>query len=156
MYGKLISESENESKLIKGFKTKNRKFIFYELNDPKVLKLPCVKENEKIYKDLKYKIDKGLFGEIAIDKITGKFAGYIICHKYPEGVWIGPLFIEEEFKGYGLSNQLMKDGVEKYNVQWLGVYTDNEVAIDLYKKFGLKMVQKYTECKEKYNKEDAI
>ena len=139
IYGTLVKESKDKSTVEKSFKKKNHNFKIYDLHDSKVLNLSCVKNNEKIKKDLEYKIEKGKKGEIAIDSLTGNFAGYIVVNK--SGV-IGPLYIEKEFRGYGLSNRLFEDVVKKYKGKELGVYSDNEIAMNLYKKFGF---EKYSE-----------
>ena len=139
IYGSLIKESKDKSTLEKSFKKKNHNFKIYDLHDSKVLNLPCVKNDDRIREDLKYKIEKGKKGEIAIDPSTGKFIGYVIVNK---NEIIGPLYIEKEYRGYGLSNQLFEDAIKKYNGKELGVYSDNEIAMNLYKKFGF---EKYSE-----------
>ena len=48
------------------------------------------------------------------------------------------MYVYDEYRGYGLSNILLKDAIEKYNANNLGVYSDNEVSIKLYEKFGFK------------------
>ena len=141
IYGNIIKESKDKSTLEKSFKKKNHNFKIYDLYDSKVLNLPCVKNDDRIKKDLKYKIENKKNGEIAIDPSSGKFVGYVIVNK--QGT-IGPLYIEKEYRGYGLSNQLFEDAVKKYKGKKLGVYSDNEIAMNLYKKFGF---EKYSEKK---------
>ena len=109
-----------------------------DIRENDILNIPSVKDNENIYNDLKYKLSvKCKQGEIALDK-NGSFAGYIIVSRKEDNI-IGPLWIEEQYRGYGLSNILMKDAIEKWNGNYLGVYADNQVAIQLYKNFGFKI-----------------
>ena len=49
---------------------------------------------------------------------------------------ISPLKIMEEYRGYGLGTVLAKDAVNMFNGSWLGVLSDNQIAIRLYKKIG--------------------
>ena len=52
--------------------------------------------------------------------------------------------VYHKYKGYGLSEILMKDIINKYGGFKLGVYSDNEVAIRLYKKLGFVEINKKT------------
>ena len=131
-------KSKNYFKLKINFKKKKQKFNILDIRENDILNIPSVKDNENIYNDLKYKLSvKCKQGEIALDK-NGSFAGYIIVSRKEDNI-IGPLWIEEQYRGYGLSNILMKDAVEKWDGNYLGVYADNQVAIQLYKKFGFKI-----------------
>lgn len=131
-------KSKNYFKLKINFKKKKQKFNILDIRENDILNIPSVKDNDNIYNDLKYKLSaKCKQGEIALDK-NGSFAGYIIVSRKEDNI-IGPLWIEEQYRGYGLSNILMKDAVEKWDGNYLGVYADNQVAIQLYKKFGFKI-----------------
>ena len=131
-------KSKNYFELKRNFKKKKQKFNILDIRENDILNIPSVKDNENIYKDLTYKLSvKCKQGEIALDK-NGSFAGYIIVSRKEENI-IGPLWIEEEYRGYGLSNIFMKDAIEKWNGNYLGVYADNQVAIQLYKNFGFKI-----------------
>lgn len=93
-------------------------------------------KNKALQNQLSYFIKNKKKCEIALDKYD-QFAGYIGVNK---NGFIGPLYIENQYGGYGLSNILLKDAIEKYNGNKLGVIADNFVAINLYKKFGFKTI----------------
>lgn len=46
------------------------------------------------------------------------------------------MYIDEDYRGYGFANRLLKDAITKYDGYDLCVYKDNTVAIELYKKHG--------------------
>ena len=128
-----VEESVNQSSLDKQFKKKSGKsFNIIDIGNTTAIKY--MKQDGILSKNLDY-IGKHRIGEIAV--CDGKLAGYIFVTKSGE---IQPIHIFEEYRGYGLSNTLMKDGIEKYGARKLGVYSDNLVAIKLYKKFGFKVV----------------
>lgn len=101
------------------------------------MKQNCIKNNDIIRKDLEYKIQQGKQGECTI--YNNEFAGYCIVNK---SRIIGPLYVEKEFRGYGLGELLFKDIINKYGGNQLGVYSDNEIAIKLYKKYGFEIYSK--------------
>ena len=72
-------------------------------------------------------------GEILV--VDNKLAGFIFVNK---SGFIGPLKVVEDFRGFGLSEVLLKDAIEKFGGKSLGVFADNEVALKLYKKFGFE------------------
>lgn len=130
---KSLSESINQSSLDKQFKKKSGKsFNIIDIDNINAIKY--MKQDAILSKNLDY-IGKHRVGEIAV--CDGDLAGYIFVTKSGE---IQPIHIFEEYRGYGLSNTLMKDGITKYGAKKLGVYSDNLVAIKLYKKFGFKVV----------------
>ena len=137
-------KSVNCSKLDKNHRTKKQKFTIIDLKDERSIDRNIVKGTNKMYEAVKYLYkNKHKYGEIAIDK-NGNFAGYVCVNK--SGI-LGPLYIEPNYRGYGLSNILFKDAIENWNAWKLGVYTDNEVAIRLYKKFGFEItgIKKYSD-----------
>lgn len=54
-------------------------------------------------------------------------------------IWITIIEITNDYRGYGLSNQLLKYAVNNLGANALGVYKDNEIAIKTYKNFGFKI-----------------
>ena len=94
----------------------------------------------KCKKNLDY-IKKNRRGEIVICTDDDKLAGYIfVCKDKKNDGYIQPLYIFKEYRGYGLSNKLLKDAIDKYNAIDLSVLADNKVAINLYKKYGFVIV----------------
>lgn len=59
------------------------------------------------------------------------------------------LEVFKEYRGKGYSKEIMKYIIDKYNANCLSVRPDNKIAINLYKKFGFKIVQTYYWDKEK-------
>lgn len=136
----LLIESKDVSIMKDGFKKKSGyTFKIIPITDKSTSKYFKDGEKERLYY-----INKGKNGEIAICNQTKEYAGYIMVSK---NKYIGPFLIDEKYRGYGLSSILLKDAIEKYGGNKLGVYDDNEVAISLYKKFGFKVVgeKKYSD-----------
>ena len=126
-----IKESKDESILDSSFKKKTGlHFKTIDLYDPKALNYI----SEKWLEDNK-------IGEIIICIEDNVIAGYCLCNK--SGT-IAPLMVYHKYRGYGLSEILMKDIINKYGGFKLGVYSDNEVAIRLYKKLGFVEINKKT------------
>lgn len=75
---------------------------------------------------------------IAQETSTGKVAGIISVksNKSESRNDIGGFRVFDNYKGHGIGEKLFKYAVEKLNGNRLGVYKDNEVAINLYKKYG--------------------
>ena len=116
-----IEESKDASNLKDGFKKKSGKtFKLIDLTTKEALK---------------YVSDKWRNGKecrLAICKEDDKLAGYIYWNKSGN---IAPLEVYKDYRGYGLSETLMKEAIKNGGYK-LGVYSDNEVAIRLYKKLG--------------------
>lgn len=92
---------------------------------------------KKEYPSLKHiRIGKDTNGEMVID--NGKVVGYYQTQKRDNAVWLISFEIMEEYKGYGLSAQLLRRAIQKTNITNLSVNPQNEVAIKLYKSFGFK------------------
>lgn len=117
-----ILESKDLSNMQDDFKKKSGKsFKLINLYDNEALK----------YVSKEWRNDK--YAEIAVCKEDDKLAGYIYINK--SGT-IAPFLIKKEYRGYGLSNKLLEIAINKYKGRKLGVYSDNEIAIKLYKKYG--------------------
>lgn len=85
-------------------------------------------------------------GEIAVDKETDRIAGLVLVRKDKdqEG-FITPVQVCKEYRGYGLGDRLTKDAINKYGAKDLTVNINNTVAIELYKKNGFVIINKYKE-----------
>lgn len=139
VYGNIIIESKDKSSIKKNFRKKSGiNFKIIELSDNTLFKLDCIKNDINLSNNLKYWISKGKLGEIAIDEKSKDIAGYICINK--DGI-LAPFFIYEKYRGYGLSEIMLQDAINKFDANTLGVYTDNKVAINLYKKFGFEIVE---------------
>ena len=130
-------ESVNASELDADFKKKTGKtFKYIDMNSSAAMKY--------ITKDWL----NGKNAEIAVCKEDEKLAGLIYVNK--SGT-IAPLRVYDKYKGYGVGDKLFKDAVEKFKGQKLGVYSDNQVAINLYKKYGFEEVDR-----KKYKDGDEV
>jgi ribosomal protein S18 acetylase RimI-like enzyme len=136
LYGnfiKIINESQDKSFLDKNFKKKNGlKFIIYDLKDIRIQEIISKHSLLQKYKNTNKKV-----GEIALESKSKQIAGYI-CVTNDDRKIISPLFVYNKYRGYGLSDILVKDAIFKYGGKKLGVFEDNEIAIRLYKKYGFE------------------
>ena len=89
--------------------------------------------------------DKGSKAILAIDTNHDMIAGYVCVRKNGK---VQPVFIYPDYRGYGISNELMKKAIKDYGATKLGVYSDNQIAIHLYKSLGFKEYDR-----KKYNDE---
>lgn len=138
-YGNIINESKDKSYIKKNFKKKSGiNFKIIKLTDNNLFNLDCIKNDIDLNNNLKYWISKGKLGEIAIEEKSKNIAGYICVNK--DGI-IAPFFIYDDYRGYGLSEILLQNIIDKYNGNQLGVYADNKVAIRLYEKYDFKIVE---------------
>lgn len=134
-------ESDDESKLDENFIKKDITDIEYDVID--------YNDNHDLCEDYfrKYNIfttEEAIIynrekknGEIIIDKSNDSLIGLVLV--FASDGTLTPLKVMPEYRGYGFSNILMRDAVDKYGAKYLGVYADNEVAVELYKKFGFEV-----------------
>lgn len=105
-------------------------FRFADIHDKGVKEMlaetPCKKYLKYIYSVCK--------GEVAIDIINNKLAGYIFVKDKEEKGFIFDVTVEKEYRGRGLSHDLVDHAVKKYGGRDLTVDKSNEIAIHLYKK----------------------
>ena len=128
-----INESKDVSTLTDGFKTKSGKtFKLVDVDTPEAFKYISEKWRES-------KNGKTLYVALS-EQDDYEIAGFIGWNKSGN---IAPLRVYEKFRGYGLSEILLKLAI-KNGGHKLGVYSDNEVAIRLYKKFGFAEVDRKT------------
>lgn len=107
------------------------------------------KDKFKLLKHVDLNDDK----RIAFLDKDNNLVGYIATNKEKDGlIWITALEISNQYKGYGLGKQLLDYGVKHLDAQALGVAHDNEVAIQMYKKYGFKISKEsIDEVKRKKN-----
>lgn len=110
-----------------------------------------VKLTENLRKDLssEYKMLKHVYsnGEKVKDGIVtsvawlddNKLVGYVSTMEKKDATYIEALEITDEYKGYGLGDQLLDYAVDRLGGSILGVAYDNEVAIRMYKNKGFKI-----------------
>ena len=129
----------SKSKIDSNFKKKKAEFPIriLDINDKNALKY--IKNDSYCSKYLNYLKDNT--GEIIIDENDDKLAGYIFVGKNTDAGFISTLEVKPKYRGYGLSEILLKDAINKYSAIDLVVDKDNEVAIKLYKKFKFSIIK---------------
>ena len=138
-----ITESNQKSTVLLDFKKKSGiKFAFIDIHDSRAKKYL---DKNSFYKKNFKKIMSITNGEIAVDVDNDKLAGYIYVGAGKKGQdknygFIQTLEVLKQYRGYGLSNNLLDDAIKKYNAVDLTVYKDNEVALKLYKKHGFVII----------------
>lgn len=129
----ILNESKDVSTLTDGFKTKSGKtFKLVNVDTDEALKYISKEWRES-------KNGKTLYVALS-EQDDYEIAGYIGWNKSGS---IAPLRVYEKFRGYGLSEILLKLAIKNGGYK-LGVFSDNEVAIRLYKKFGFVEVDRKT------------
>ena len=133
-----LTESERLSKLNKNFKSKGHldldSFKRTIVNDTLAKKYDfyCTADT------LKY-----LKGYVYTDRKDDSLVAIIAVATYTNGEsWIQPIKVSEKYRGYGLSKQLMDVAINQLGAKYLAVYSDNEVAINLYRQYGFKVFEK--------------
>ena len=125
-YGKVfdIEESKDASTLDASFKKKNGKSFRY-VQFPGAEAEKYMSEDNHWNKESIDNFKTRKMGEIAVDVKNDEVAGWIFVNA--SGT-IGPLRVYDGYRGYGVSNTLVNDAINKYHGKELGVYKDNEVA----------------------------
>lgn len=136
-----LYESKNKSKLQNNFEKTGINFEVYDIHSPEGIKY--IKKNKKLGKKfIDYmNANENCNGEIIVDTDNDEFAAQVLVKYRDEGNVITGFYVYEEYRGYGLSNILIEDAINKYNGNILGVYKDNKVAINLYEKNGFKVIR---------------
>ena len=154
----ILESSDRVSHIDPNFKKKSGKsFSYIDINSPRADKyLEQTKDTKRLSKDIHDKY----IGEIAI--CGDEFAGYIIVGDKKDKGFIATLSVEDKYQGYGISNQLLKDAINKYGAIDLLVSKKNEVAIRLYEKFGFVKIkynskdEYWMKLKSKLSKDDEV
>ena len=83
---------------------------------------------------------KNIDGCILVDGV--KVVGVVsIERKNNDQYWLQALEITKDYRGYGLSKQLLNLAVKHYGARYLSVNKNNEVAIKLYKDYGFEIYE---------------
>jgi ribosomal protein S18 acetylase RimI-like enzyme len=130
---KSVNESKDASELDSDFKKKSDLHF-------KILDMKSSSANKYVPKEWKDEFNyKAKDAAIAVCKEDDKLAGFIYWN--PKSGAIGPLKVYSEYRGYGISELLLKTAIDGGGYK-LGVYEDNKVAYNLYKKMGFKEVDR--------------
>ena len=105
--------------------------------------------NEIFHKELKL----NTYSKIIAYKENNDIVGFCVYDLIYERIEIEYIGVSEAFRGQNIGYKLLKYIIDTYNLEIsLEVNKNNEIAINLYKKLGFKVV---TERKNYYNGEDA-
>lgn len=86
---------------------------------------------------------KSLKGYVYTDKRDGSFVCLVTVVAYKnKQSWIQPIRVNENYRGYNLSKQLMDIAIDELGAKYLAVYSDNMVAIKIYKDYQFKVYKK--------------
>lgn len=126
-----IRFTENDDMFISKGKKKLNSFSFLPIN------MNNIYEYKKSYPSLSHvRINKNTKGELVFD--NDKLVGYYQTEKRDSSIWLIAFEIMDDYKGYGLSPQLLKRCINRTKITNLTVNSKNEVAHNLYKKYGFK------------------
>lgn len=141
-----VNESSNsifteswKSKITDNFKPKGKK----SLSDFNMVKIDkaFIDKYKSDYSSLKH-VDLKDDAYAWIDKENNKLvaiAAVDLSDHGDENKWITVIEVFDNYKGYGLGKQLLDYCVKHLKGDALGVYKDNQVAIEMYKKYGFKI-----------------
>lgn len=145
-------ESEDKSVLDNDFEPLERydlnQYKKISLNDPSIFKYIKNDKNwdEQRIKEMRNYGTKGYF------YLNGnEIVAYVmVCDGY-----ICPMRVYPKYQKHGLSNQILDYAIKHMGANKLHVYKDNEVALNLYKKFGFTNVGGNKDCYDMILKEDS-
>lgn len=135
-YRQYFSKLEKDKPVTESKKCdKNLKFM--DISNPNAKKY--LLQDSGCKKFIKFYLESNV-GELIFDADNDVLVGTIFVRtdKGQEG-FIHSLWINKEYRGYGLSHKLVKDAITKYHGCDLTVLKDNNIAINLYKKHGFIM-----------------
>jgi len=141
---------------------------FLQFFDGEFLVIPKNDENIKIKSDVIYGFNVNYNENNGNYKFTGyiesgklslyEIIGYVFVTK-DKSKRIQPIYVEEDYRGYGMGHILMNDAINLYGAKSLNLFTDNEIARHLYMKHGFyvsyisKANQTMTMKKKRHEKE---
>lgn len=85
------------------------------------------------------------FSVYFVSEIQNEIVGFISIMNISGEIHINNIVVKKDYRGFGIGEKLLKYGIEYFSEEALLGYTlevreDNEVAINLYKKLGFKIV----------------
>lgn len=135
----VVVEFAAKTKLNDNFKAKGKK----KLSSYKVVTITdkYIKDNKSEYSDLKHCwASDETHDSIAWEDEDGNMVALLsISFNFKDNrKWISMISVSPEYRGYGLSRQILDVATKKYKATALGVHKSNEIAHNLYKKYGFK------------------
>lgn len=114
----------------------NKNVKYVDLHDP--LSKKYLMQDEYIKNNLNHfmKFQNGeLIIDVDRDVPVGRICVWNEKNKKNTG-FINSLYIDEDYRGNGFGNQLLKDAINNYGGYDLVVHKDNKIALNMYKKYG--------------------
>lgn len=75
-------------------------------------------------------------GYIWIDTSNDNIVGFVRARKHEWMTWLADIKVEPGYRGHGLGDQLMDIAQKELNVHYLTVATNNDAAVNLFRKHG--------------------
>jgi len=126
--------AETATVLTEGFKPKGRMnlkdFLVVPSDSPVVKKLV-----EAGVEELKF-VSLSKDGSVWLDRKKNKVVAMVALDTSKHPYWIYDLVVGEDYRGYGLGNQVLDYAVKELGGEALTVRQDNDIAIRMYKKYG--------------------
>lgn len=76
-------------------------------------------------------------------KVENMWAGNADIYEEDDGIYLANLYIHPQYRNQGIATKVLEHLIKEYRVNTLVVAKDNEVAINLYKKFGFVVEEEY-------------
>ena len=151
-------DTRNSSDMVLESYGMNKNVKYVDLHDPSSKKY--LMQDEYIKNNLNHfmEFQNGeLIIDVDRDVPVGRICVWNEKNKKNTG-FINSLYIDEDYRGNGFGNQLLKDAINNYGGYDLCVHKDNKIALNMYKKYGFvedasrtKKDMKYMILKNRYN-----
>ncbi len=128
---KLVPSKEEDLEKLKEYKKKNIYEYAKDLLDEEYIRIENY-VNKEVPKQLKdyYNI-----------VVNNKKIGCVLTVPAEDGILLDEIYIEEEYRNYGIGSSIIKNILSKNNIVYLWAYKDNKKAISLYKRLGFKIIK---------------
>lgn len=141
----ILNESSLKSNIDKDFKPKGKK----QLSEFK--KIIGSKETiDKYKKEYKFLRHIDYHDDVYLWLDGEKLVGAVAVDKKEDCYWITAIELTKEYQGYGLGNQLLDYAVKNMHASALTVAKNNNIAKNMYLKYGFKISGKESKDKQVY------
>ena len=103
----------------------------HDLRDDEITKI------ENYVKDTVPKLLDNYFNIV----VDGKIVGCLLVTLKDDGVLLDEIFIEEEYRNFGIGTSIINKVINDNDIIYLWVYKENVNAIKLYKRIGFNIIE---------------
>lgn len=103
----------------------------HDLRDDEITKI------ENYVKDTVPKLLDNYFNIV----VDGKIVGCLLVTLKDDGVLLDEIFIEEEYRNFGIGTSIINKVINDNDIVYLWVYKENVNAIKLYKRIGFNIIE---------------